>query len=208
MLCLSLWSPGGALLTLCLVCCMSSLLLTGITRQTWQRNINTRGRIPSSDHHLSCSFRAIRPVSGQIPFSQFLAIFLCSVFNSLLFLNFAVIGDFILIPLHSEPSQAVQEINGLYDVFEEVSSMWNNTVSTLCMHALTHCNRWNQMFNHLRRKKGQGNSDPGSPLLYSGRERNCQHSDSISAVIISIQSSYLFILNVGGNLCLKWGREH
>uniref|UniRef100_A0A8C7YRR2 Deoxyribonuclease-1-like 1 n=1 Tax=Oryzias sinensis TaxID=183150 RepID=A0A8C7YRR2_9TELE len=41
--------------------------------------------------------------------------------------NKTLIGDFILIPLHSEPSQAIQEVDSLYDVFEEVSSMWNNT---------------------------------------------------------------------------------
>ncbi|XP_030588480.1 deoxyribonuclease-1-like isoform X2 [Archocentrus centrarchus] len=36
------------------------------------------------------------------------------------------IGDFILVPLHSEPSRAVLEINKLYDVFVEVSKKWNN----------------------------------------------------------------------------------
>uniref|UniRef100_A0A3P9LSC1 Deoxyribonuclease n=1 Tax=Oryzias latipes TaxID=8090 RepID=A0A3P9LSC1_ORYLA len=41
--------------------------------------------------------------------------------------NKTFIGDFILIPLHSEPLQAIQEVDSLYDVFEEVSSMWNNT---------------------------------------------------------------------------------
>lgn len=35
--------------------------------------------------------------------------------------------DFILVPLHSEPSKAVQEIDRLYDVFQEVSRKWNNT---------------------------------------------------------------------------------
>ncbi|TNN37857.1 Deoxyribonuclease-1-like 2 [Liparis tanakae] len=34
---------------------------------------------------------------------------------------------FILVPLHAEPSQAVQEIDRLYDVFKEVSNKWNNT---------------------------------------------------------------------------------
>ncbi|XP_035511732.1 deoxyribonuclease-1-like [Morone saxatilis] len=38
-----------------------------------------------------------------------------------------VIESFILVPLHSEPLQAVQEIDRLYDVFEEVSQKWNNT---------------------------------------------------------------------------------
>ncbi|XP_006806346.1 deoxyribonuclease-1-like isoform X1 [Neolamprologus brichardi] len=38
----------------------------------------------------------------------------------------ASIGEFILVPLHSEPSKAVQEINKLYDVFVEVSKKWNN----------------------------------------------------------------------------------
>ncbi|XP_054465836.1 deoxyribonuclease-1-like [Anoplopoma fimbria] len=36
------------------------------------------------------------------------------------------IKTFILVPLHSNPSQAVQEIDRLYDVFEEVSKKWNN----------------------------------------------------------------------------------
>ncbi|XP_056279726.1 deoxyribonuclease-1-like isoform X2 [Pseudoliparis swirei] len=37
------------------------------------------------------------------------------------------IQRFILVPLHAEPSQAVQEIDRLYDVFKEVSHKWNNT---------------------------------------------------------------------------------
>ncbi|XP_031168009.1 deoxyribonuclease-1-like 1 isoform X2 [Sander lucioperca] len=37
------------------------------------------------------------------------------------------IKSFILIPLHSDPSRAVQEIDRLYDVFEEVSKTWSNT---------------------------------------------------------------------------------
>ncbi|TDH11113.1 hypothetical protein EPR50_G00082140 [Perca flavescens] len=36
------------------------------------------------------------------------------------------IKSFILIPLHSEPSRAVQEIDRLYDVFQEVSKKWSN----------------------------------------------------------------------------------
>lgn len=39
----------------------------------------------------------------------------------------ASIDKFILVPLHSEPSKAIQEINKLYDVFVEVSKKWNNT---------------------------------------------------------------------------------
>lgn len=35
--------------------------------------------------------------------------------------------EFILVPLHTEPNQAVQEIDRLYDVFEEISKKWNNT---------------------------------------------------------------------------------
>ncbi|KAK2850896.1 hypothetical protein Q5P01_007172 [Channa striata] len=41
--------------------------------------------------------------------------------------NRTIIGDFILVPLHSDPSQAVAEIDKLYNVFEEVSTKWNNT---------------------------------------------------------------------------------
>ena len=40
----------------------------------------------------------------------------------------AAIKKFILVPLHTEPSQAAEEIDRLYDVFEEVSNKWNNTV--------------------------------------------------------------------------------
>ncbi|KAG7999660.1 Deoxyribonuclease-1-like 2, partial [Nibea albiflora] len=36
------------------------------------------------------------------------------------------IKNFILVPLHTEPRQAVQEIDRLYDVFVEVSKKWNN----------------------------------------------------------------------------------
>ncbi|XP_070695836.1 deoxyribonuclease-1-like 2 isoform X2 [Pempheris klunzingeri] len=36
------------------------------------------------------------------------------------------IKKFILVPLHTEPRQAVQEIDRLYDVFLEVSKKWNN----------------------------------------------------------------------------------
>ncbi|XP_069383710.1 deoxyribonuclease-1-like isoform X2 [Paralichthys olivaceus] len=37
------------------------------------------------------------------------------------------IKKFILVPVHTEPTQAVQEIDHLYDVFEKVSKKWNNT---------------------------------------------------------------------------------
>uniref|UniRef100_A0A3B5PUT0 Deoxyribonuclease n=1 Tax=Xiphophorus maculatus TaxID=8083 RepID=A0A3B5PUT0_XIPMA len=37
------------------------------------------------------------------------------------------IKEFVLVPLHTDPDQAVQEIDWLYDVFEEVSAKWNNT---------------------------------------------------------------------------------
>uniref|UniRef100_A0A671YWQ9 Deoxyribonuclease-1-like 1 n=1 Tax=Sparus aurata TaxID=8175 RepID=A0A671YWQ9_SPAAU len=40
--------------------------------------------------------------------------------------NRTAIKKFILVPLHTEPSKAVQEIDQLYDVFEEVSKKWNN----------------------------------------------------------------------------------
>ncbi|XP_072223171.1 deoxyribonuclease gamma-like [Leuresthes tenuis] len=36
------------------------------------------------------------------------------------------INQFVLVPLHSEPAQAVQEIDRLYDVFQEVSRKWEN----------------------------------------------------------------------------------
>ncbi|XP_060889220.1 deoxyribonuclease-1-like isoform X2 [Labrus mixtus] len=37
------------------------------------------------------------------------------------------IKEFILVPLHAEPTRAVQEIDRLYDVFVEVSKKWKNT---------------------------------------------------------------------------------
>lgn len=41
--------------------------------------------------------------------------------------NKALVKDFVLIPLHSEPSKTVQEMDKLYDVFLEVLRKWNNT---------------------------------------------------------------------------------
>lgn len=35
-----------------------------------------------------------------------------------------VIGEFVLIPVHTSPSNATKEIDKLYDVFEEVRQMW------------------------------------------------------------------------------------
>lgn len=40
----------------------------------------------------------------------------------------AAIKKFALVALHTEPTQAVQEIDQLYDVFEKVSKKWNNAV--------------------------------------------------------------------------------
>lgn len=40
--------------------------------------------------------------------------------------NKTLVQEFVLIPLHSEPSKAIQEIDKLYDVFEEVVRKWNN----------------------------------------------------------------------------------
>ncbi|KAL3059604.1 hypothetical protein OYC64_014247 [Pagothenia borchgrevinki] len=36
------------------------------------------------------------------------------------------IKKFVLVPLHTDPSKAVQEIDRLYNVFEEVRKKWNN----------------------------------------------------------------------------------
>ncbi|KAM3872274.1 deoxyribonuclease-1-like 2 [Diretmus argenteus] len=38
--------------------------------------------------------------------------------------NKTALQDFVLVPLHTSPHQAVQEIDRLYDVFEEVSRKW------------------------------------------------------------------------------------
>uniref|UniRef100_A0A3P8UCN2 Deoxyribonuclease n=1 Tax=Amphiprion percula TaxID=161767 RepID=A0A3P8UCN2_AMPPE len=40
--------------------------------------------------------------------------------------NRTAIKKFVLVPLHSEPSKAVHEIDRLYDVFQEVSKKWKN----------------------------------------------------------------------------------
>ncbi|XP_017296400.1 deoxyribonuclease-1-like isoform X2 [Kryptolebias marmoratus] len=41
--------------------------------------------------------------------------------------NKTEINQFVLVPLHSDEDQVIQEIDWLYDVFEEVSRKWNNT---------------------------------------------------------------------------------
>lgn len=41
----------------------------------------------------------------------------------------AAIKKFVLVALHTEPQKAVQEIDRLYDVFEEVVKKWKNNVS-------------------------------------------------------------------------------
>lgn len=40
--------------------------------------------------------------------------------------NKTLIPEFVLIPLHSEPTNTIQEIDKLYDVFQEVVRKWNN----------------------------------------------------------------------------------
>lgn len=40
--------------------------------------------------------------------------------------NKTLVPEFVLIPLHSEPSNTIQEIDKLYDVFQEVVRKWNN----------------------------------------------------------------------------------
>uniref|UniRef100_A0A665U3K4 Deoxyribonuclease n=1 Tax=Echeneis naucrates TaxID=173247 RepID=A0A665U3K4_ECHNA len=37
------------------------------------------------------------------------------------------IKNFILVPLHTDSSKAIQELNNLYDIFEDISQKWNNT---------------------------------------------------------------------------------
>ncbi|XP_018521321.1 deoxyribonuclease-1 [Lates calcarifer] len=41
--------------------------------------------------------------------------------------NKTAINEFVLVPLHTEPTKAVQEMDQLYDVFEDVERRWNNT---------------------------------------------------------------------------------
>uniref|UniRef100_A0A4W6G571 Deoxyribonuclease n=1 Tax=Lates calcarifer TaxID=8187 RepID=A0A4W6G571_LATCA len=49
-----------------------------------------------------------------------------AVFLFLVFVP-AAINEFVLVPLHTEPTKAVQEMDQLYDVFEDVERRWNNT---------------------------------------------------------------------------------
>lgn len=39
-------------------------------------------------------------------------------------LCFAVIGEFVLIPMHTSPSNATKEIDELYDVFVDIRKRW------------------------------------------------------------------------------------
>ncbi|XP_057679954.1 deoxyribonuclease-1-like 1 isoform X3 [Corythoichthys intestinalis] len=54
--------------------------------------------------------------------NQFLRAPLAVYFHS----NRTTIKNFVLVGLHTDPSSTVQEINRLYDVFEEVLKKWNN----------------------------------------------------------------------------------
>lgn len=42
----------------------------------------------------------------------------------------AEVQEFVLVPLHSEPSHAVQEIDALYDVYTDVINKWGTNVSS------------------------------------------------------------------------------
>ncbi|XP_030069216.1 deoxyribonuclease-1 [Microcaecilia unicolor] len=41
-----------------------------------------------------------------------------------------VISEFVLVPLHAAPKDALREMHALYDVYEDVISTWNTDVST------------------------------------------------------------------------------
>lgn len=41
----------------------------------------------------------------------------------------AEVQEFVLVPLHSEPSHAAQEIDALYDVYTDVINKWGTNVS-------------------------------------------------------------------------------
>lgn len=67
-----------------------------------------------------------------------------------------VIGDFALIPLHTTASDAIKEIDKLYDVFEEIKRKWNTevrhdktgrTISTTCFCLVIV--RWIQLLFYL-----------------------------------------------------------
>lgn len=41
---------------------------------------------------------------------------------------FTVIGEFVLIPMHTSPTNATKEIDELYDVFQDVRERWMKEV--------------------------------------------------------------------------------
>lgn len=41
---------------------------------------------------------------------------------------FTVIGKFVLIPMHTSPTNATKEIDELYDVFQDVRQRWKTEV--------------------------------------------------------------------------------
>lgn len=43
----------------------------------------------------------------------------------------AEVQEFVLVPLHSEPSHAGQEIDALYDVYTDVINKWGTNVSSI-----------------------------------------------------------------------------
>lgn len=43
----------------------------------------------------------------------------------------AEVKEFVLVPLHSEPSHAAQEIDALYDVYTDVINKWGIKVSSI-----------------------------------------------------------------------------
>lgn len=43
----------------------------------------------------------------------------------------AEVQEFVLVPLHSEPSHAAQEIDALYDVYTDVINKWGTNVSSV-----------------------------------------------------------------------------
>lgn len=45
--------------------------------------------------------------------------------------SLAEVQEFVLVPLHSEPSHAAQEIDALYDVYTDVINKWGTNVSSI-----------------------------------------------------------------------------
>lgn len=148
------WTSSSAVF---LSCSLSSVRLfwTLCALQTgrwwlWRVSISTRKSSRSSESRSPFSSKARKPVRTQNTptlahwHHQNIGVFINDLTLSLppsclprlrlfpLLHLPAAIKQFVLVALHTEPERTVQEIDRLYDVFEEVSKKWKNMVRTWC----------------------------------------------------------------------------